>query len=90
MLFCCLLFVAGFGLLKLSGFPDRDAVAAGIETSFRNIALALLVKASLWPVQAGVSDPFADQVFFVVVFFGGIAMLVALVPMVLHRRIAED
>ncbi len=62
----------------------------GIETSYRNISLALLVKASLWPARAGVGDPFADQVFFVVLFYGGIAMLTALPPLLIHRRIAAD
>lgn len=85
-LFSFLLFIAGFGLLKLSGFPAADAVATGIETSFRNISLALLVKASLWPAQAGVSDPFADQVFFAVLVYGSVAGLVSLVPLLIHRR----
>ena len=90
MLFSWALFAAGFGLLKLSGFPARDAVASGIETSYRNISLALLVKASMWPVQAGVPDPFADQVFFVILFYGGIAMVTALPPLFIHRRIAAE
>lgn len=47
ILFSFLLFFAGFGLLELTGFPARDSVAAGIETSCRNISLAPLVKASL-------------------------------------------
>jgi BASS family bile acid:Na+ symporter len=90
ILFSFLLFFAGFGLLKLTGLPAKDAVAAGLETSYRNISLALLVKASLWPARAGVSDPFADQVFFVALFYGGIALLTALPPLLIHRRIAAD
>jgi BASS family bile acid:Na+ symporter len=84
--FCCVLFASGFGLLRLTGFPARDAVAAGIETSFRNISLALLVKASVWPAIAGVPDPFADEVFFVVLFYGSVAFLVSLPPLLIHRR----
>ena len=89
-LFSFLLFAAGFGLLKLSGLPARDAVAAGIETSYRNISLALLVKASLWPVQAGVPDPFADQIFFVALFYGTVALIASLPGVFIHRRVAVD
>ncbi len=83
------LFLVGFGLLRAGGLPARDAVAAGIETSFRNISLALLVKASIWPAQAGVEDPFADQVFFVALFYGGVAMMTSLVPLFVHRRLTQ-
>lgn len=86
VLFSLMLFIAGFGLLKLAGLSANDAMAAGIETSYRNISLALLVKASLWPVQAGVPDPFADQVFFVALFYGGIAFVTSLPGVLIHRR----
>lgn len=90
LMFSCLLWVAGFVLLKLAGFAAPEAVAAGIETSFRNIALALLVKASIWPARAGIPDPFADQVFFVVLVYGAVAMLVSLPPLLIHRRAVGD
>ena len=86
--FSIALFVGGFGLLRAAGLPARDAVAAGIETSYRNISLALLVKASIWPARAGVEDRFADQVFFVVLFYGGVAIAVSLIPLWIHRRTA--
>jgi len=87
-LFSVLLFAAGFLLLKAGGLPAKDCVAAAIETSYRNISLALLVKASIWPVQAGVVDVFADQVFFVALTYGGIAMIASLPGVLWHRRVA--
>ncbi len=90
VVFSFALFLAGFALLRLGGRPATAAVAAGIETSYRNISLALLVKASVWPVQKGVPDPFADQVFFVVIFYGAVALITALPPLFIHRRIAGD
>jgi predicted Na+-dependent transporter len=77
-------------LLRLAGLSASEAVAAGIETSYRNISLALLLKASLWPAQKGVPDPFADQVFFVVLFYGAVALITALPPLFIHRRVAEE
>ncbi len=84
------LFFAGYGLLRLTGLPNTAAVSAGIETSYRNISLGLLVKASVWPAREGVADPFADQVFFVVLFYGAVALVAALPPLFIHRRLVGD
>ena len=83
------LFAIGFGLLRLGGLSAPAAVAAGIETSYRNISLGLLVKASVWPAREGIPDAFADQVFFVVLFYGAVALVTSLPPLFLHRRHAE-
>lgn len=84
------LFAVGFGLLRLVGLPATAAVSAGIETSYRNISLGLLVKASVWPAVEGVADPFADQVFFVVIFYGAVALVTSLPPLFIHRRYVGD
>ena len=89
-LFPFVLIIAGFGLLRVFGLPAADAVAAGIETSFRNVSLALLVKASVWPAKANVVDPFADQVFFTALFYSGFAFLAAAPAIIYHRHIASD
>jgi BASS family bile acid:Na+ symporter len=80
------LMLAGLGASRAIGLPGRDAVAIGIETSFRNTSLALLIKASVFPAVAGVADPFADQVFFVAILYAALAMVVAMPPLFLHRR----
>jgi BASS family bile acid:Na+ symporter len=80
------LMLVGLGASRAIGLPLRDAVAIGIETSFRNTSLALLIKASVFPAVAGVADPFADQVLFVVLLYAGLAFMVAMPPLLLHRR----
>lgn len=69
-----------------SGLQRRDLVAIGIEVTVRNTNLALLIKASLFPAVAGVADPVADGVLFVVLLYGGVALLVATPLYVIGRR----
>jgi BASS family bile acid:Na+ symporter len=71
-------------IARLSG-PDRLAI--GIEVTIRNTNLALLVKASLFPVVAGVADPVADGAFFVALLYGGFALPVALPVCIWNRRL---
>lgn len=70
-------------LARLSG-PDRLAI--GVEVTVRNTNLALLVKASLFPVEAGVADPVADGALFVALLYGGLALFVALPTCISNRR----
>jgi len=84
--FSLALFATGFVLPRAAGLPAHDAVATGIETAYRNTSLALLVKASVFPVVPGRADPFADQVFFVALLYAGMAMLIVLPPTLFHRR----
>jgi BASS family bile acid:Na+ symporter len=72
---------------RLLGLPRRDLVAVGIETCFRNMNLGILIKASVFPAIPGVEDPFADQVLFVALLYGGFGALVALPAMLVHRRV---
>ncbi len=87
--FCVLLLLAGLLLSKVLGLPHRDAVAIGIETSFRNTSLAILIKASLFPAVPGVPDPFADQVLFVALLYAGFSVGVVLLPLFIHRRMVS-
>jgi BASS family bile acid:Na+ symporter len=65
---------------------SSDQVAVGIEAAYRNINLALLVKASVFPALAGAPDPFADAILFVALAYGGLAFFVVLPPLLWHRR----
>jgi BASS family bile acid:Na+ symporter len=85
--FSVLLFIVAWTASRLARLPDRDAVAIGIEAAFRNTSLAVLIKASVFPALPGTADPFADQVLFVALLYGGIAMLVVLGPLFRHRRL---
>jgi BASS family bile acid:Na+ symporter len=76
------------GAMQLSMLPFRlfrwskpDAVAVGIEVTMRNINLALLLKALLFPGK----DAVANGVLFVVLYYGGTAMLAGL-PLALRYR----
>jgi len=89
LVFCTLLLLAGFGMSLALRLPRRDAVAIGIETSYRNTSLAILIKASLFPAVPGVPDPFADQVLFVALLYAGFSIGVALLPLLIHRRMAS-
>jgi BASS family bile acid:Na+ symporter len=71
-------------LARLSG-PDRLAI--GVEVTIRNTNLALLIKASLFPVAAGVADPVADGALFVALLYGGFALFVALPSCLSNRRL---
>jgi BASS family bile acid:Na+ symporter len=90
--------VAAIGVLALTfqqaahaagravGLSPADRITVGVEATIRNTNLALLLKASLFPAVAGRPDPFADQVFFVALLYGGMALFVALPPLVRHGR----
>lgn len=65
--------------------PREDAVAIAIETCFRNCNLAVLIKATAFPVVPGVADPFADQVLFVALVYGVIGTAIS-VPVTIWNR----
>jgi len=82
-----------FGLQALSlgvgralRLAPRDRVALAVEVTIRNTNLGLLIKASILPVRPGVPDPVADGAFFMAIFYGGIAMAAAAIPVLGGRR----
>ena len=70
---------------RLFRLPRRDLVTVSIETCFRNVNLALLIKAAVFPAIPGVADPFADQVLFVTLLYGGFGTLLALPATLVNR-----
>ncbi len=66
--------------------PGGDSVAVAIEVTVRNTNLALMLKASLFPVVPGVPDPFADGVLYIALMYGGIALPVVAPLVTVHRR----
>jgi BASS family bile acid:Na+ symporter len=81
ILFC----VAGQQLnmlpFRLFGWSRADRTAVGIEITMRNMNLALLIKANLFPG----SDPIANGVLFVVLYYAATAMAAG-VPLALNSR----
>lgn len=71
---------------KLLNLTTGDGLAITVEAAFRNISLAIAVKATVFPAQPGVLDPIGDAVLFVVLLYGGVSMFMTLVPVIVHRR----
>ncbi len=65
--------------------PRADRLSVGIEVTMRNVNLALLIKAVLFPAAAKGTDPIADGVLFVVLFWAGVALGAGL-PLALNVR----
>lgn len=72
---------------KVLALTSADGLAITVEATFRNIALAIAVKATVFPAQPGVLDPIGDAVLFVALLYGGVSMFMTLVPVVIHRRL---
>ena len=75
---------------RVLGWPRADTVSAGMEVTMRNMNLALLLKASLFP-DRGPADLAAigTEVMFVVLFYAGAAFFLGL-PLALNfRRMAR-
>jgi bile acid:Na+ symporter, BASS family len=69
----------------LCGWPRPDKLSVGIEVTMRNLNLALLLKALLFPSPKG-DDPVADGVLFVVLFYAAVALFSGL-PLALVFRL---
>lgn len=72
---------------KLLNMSSGDTLAISIEATFRNISLAIAVKATVFPAQPGVLDPLGDGVLFAALLYGGISLFMTLPPIYLHRRL---
>jgi BASS family bile acid:Na+ symporter len=62
-------------------WPRQDRMAAGMEVTMRNINLALLLYASLFPGQA--------EVLFVLLFYAAVSMIAGLPLALRHRRLSK-
>jgi BASS family bile acid:Na+ symporter len=69
-------------------WPRPDRMAVGIEITMRNMNLALLIFARLFPPDA--SDPaIGEGVLFVILFYAGAAMGIGLPLALNHRRLSR-
>jgi bile acid:Na+ symporter, BASS family len=66
-------------------WPRRDRLAVGIEVTMRNMNLALLIKAQLFPA----ADELGNGVLFVILFYAAAAMGAGLPLALNHRRMAK-
>jgi bile acid:Na+ symporter, BASS family len=67
---------------RLMNWPRGDRLAIGIEVTMRNMNLALLISARLFPP----GNPHGSDVFFVVLFYAGAAMVIGFPLALNHRR----
>lgn len=70
---------------RIFGWPRPDRMAVGIEITMRNMNLALLIKARLFPS----ADELGGAVLFVILFYAGAAMVIGLPLALNHRRQAR-
>lgn len=69
-------------------FSSRDATALGIESSMKNVNLAVLIAASVFGLE-GENAEYGAGVLFVLLLYGGISLGVAAVPALAQHRKAR-
>lgn len=63
---------------KVLRLETRDGLTLTIVATFRNISLAIAVKATVFPAKPGVLDPIGDAVLFVALLYAGVSMFMML------------
>jgi len=86
VVFCLTIQVVGVLITRMLGMSTRDGLAIVVEAAFRNVSLAVAVKAVVFPAQPGTLDPIGDAALFVALLYGGISMFMTLIPVLVHRK----
>ena len=86
VVFCITIKLVSLAVVRVAGLCARDGLAIVIEAMFRNMSLAVAIKAIVFPAQTGVSDPIGDAVFFTALLYGGVSMIISLIPVLVHHR----
>jgi bile acid:Na+ symporter, BASS family len=84
ILFCVLSQQFSMLTFRLLRWPSRDTVAVGIETTMRNINLALAIVALLFPAS-GPANPVGDGIWFVALYYAAVGFF-ATIPLTLRMR----
>lgn len=84
--FCLSVQLGGWLTTRLARLNPGDSLAIVVEASFRNMSLAVAIKALIFPARAGQVDPIGDAIFFSALLYGGISLFMTLVPVIAHRR----
>jgi bile acid:Na+ symporter, BASS family len=85
ILFCLLGMQVNMLPYRFLAWPRADRMAVGIEITMRNMNLALLIKARLFPA----ADELGNGVLFVILFYAAAAMGAGLPLALNHRRMAR-
>lgn len=86
VVFCLAVQLSALLVSRLVGMPAFDTLAVVVEVGFRNMSLAVAVKAVVFPAQPGVLDPVGDAVLFTVLLYAGVSLFMSLVPVLIQRR----
>ncbi len=87
VLFCIALKLASVAVARVTNIPARDGLAIVVEATFRNLSLAVAVKAIVFPAQSGILDPIGDAVLFTTFLYGIISVFVTLFPVFYHQQV---
>lgn len=71
---------------RILDFSKADSSAIEIEVVVRNINLAVLIKASLFPAAQSVNQSLGDMVLFSALLFGAVQMLIAAIIIAMRRK----
>jgi len=86
VIFISVLTLLSLSFNKLLQLTRVDSTAIEMEVVVRNVNLAVLIKASMFPVVAGANNSLGDTVLFTVLLYGGLQMLVAFALITIRRR----
>jgi|TARA_B110000971_G_scaffold51796_1_gene52483 BASS family bile acid:Na+ symporter len=81
--------IVGLWLTKAFGLTQHDNTAIEMEVTVRNINLGFLLKASLFPLVAGVENPLADMVLLSLLLYGSWQLVMGAVFIFWRRKQAE-
>jgi len=85
VIFCLAIQLCAFTVSSIGRLSSPDGLAIVIKSNYRNISLAVAIKAIIFPAHIDIIDPVADAVFFTVLLYGGISLLMSLIVMAIHR-----
>jgi len=71
---------------KLFNLSHTDSSAIEMEIIVRNVNLAVLIKASLFPATTNSIDSIGDTVLFTILLYGGLQMLIAFLMIAIKRK----
>ena len=71
---------------RLLGLSSPDRTAIEMEVIVRNVNLAILIKASMFPAAIASNNAIGDMVMFTVLLYGGLQVILAVLVVSLRRR----
>lgn len=89
IVFCLAAQQASMLPFRLLGWSRPDCLAVGMEVTMRNLNLALLLKALLFPAEKG-ADPIADGVLFVILDYAAVALIAGFILSMNFLRMARN